>query len=89
MGRSVAVVRDGELARTEGDTSVINAASLVKPVVAHVALAVLAELDQPVRDDITVRHVLTHTTGLPNWRAEGEPLRPLRPPGGTRPPRAR
>ena len=81
MRRSVAIVRDGELARTEGDASVFDAASLVKPVVAHVALAVLSELDEPVQHDITVRHVLTHTTGLPNWRAEGEPLRPLRPPG--------
>jgi CubicO group peptidase (beta-lactamase class C family) len=81
MRRSVAVVRGGGLARTEGDTSVINAASLVKPVIAHVALDVLADLDEPVLRDITVRHVLTHTTGLPNWRDEGRPLRPLRPPG--------
>jgi CubicO group peptidase (beta-lactamase class C family) len=81
MRRSVAVVRGGELVRTEGDAAVLDAASLVKPVFAHVALAVLPDLDEPVCDDITVRHVLTHTTGLPNWRRPGEPLRPDRPPG--------
>ena len=35
----------------------------------------------PFSGDITVRHVLTHTTGLPNWRPDGQPLEPLRPPG--------
>ncbi len=58
----------------------MNAASLVKQVLAHVALEVCA-LDERVLDDITVRHVLTHTTGLPNWRPSGGPLRPIRPPG--------
>ena len=35
----------------------------------------------PSCGDITVRHVLTHTTGLPNWRPDGQPLELLRPPG--------
>lgn len=81
MRRSVAVVREWELSDTEGATEVMQAASLVKQVVAHVALDVLDDLDEAVADDITVRHVLIHTTGLPNWRPEGAPLRPLRPPG--------
>jgi len=59
----------------------MNAASLVKPVLAHLALQISQDLDEPVLDDITVRHVLTHTTGLPNWRPEGRPLKPLRAPG--------
>ena len=59
----------------------MNAASLVKQVIAHLALEVSEDLDEPVSGDITVRHVLSHTTGLPNWRPEGDVLRPLRPPG--------
>ena len=58
----------------------MNAASLVKQVVAHVALAVIDDLDQPLWHGISTRHVLSHTTGLPNWRA-GEELVPLREPG--------
>jgi CubicO group peptidase (beta-lactamase class C family) len=81
MHRCVGVVRGWELARTEGDAVVMNAASLVKQVIAHVALDVIGDLDDVVGDDITVRHVLTHTTGLPNWRPQGQPLRPSRPPG--------
>jgi CubicO group peptidase (beta-lactamase class C family) len=81
MRRSVGVVRDWQLVRVEGDVEVMNAASLVKQVIAHLALAFIEDLDEPVMDDITVRHVLTHTTGLPNWRTRGQPLRPLRPPG--------
>jgi CubicO group peptidase (beta-lactamase class C family) len=59
----------------------MNAASLVKPVLGHLALLLLDDLDERVHDDITVRHVLAHTTGLPNWRPPGQPLRKLGPPG--------
>jgi CubicO group peptidase (beta-lactamase class C family) len=81
MHRSVGVVHDWQLVRVDGDAAVVHAASLVKQVLAHLALELIEDLDEPVLGDITVRHVLTHTTGLPNWRAEGRPLEPLRPPG--------
>lgn len=81
MRRSIAVVRGWQLARVEGDAEVMNAASLVKQVIAHLALDLIEDLDEPVHGDIAVRHVLTHTTGLPNWRPEGQPLVPVRPPG--------
>jgi CubicO group peptidase (beta-lactamase class C family) len=81
MVTSVAVVRGWRLGRMEGDAAVMNAASLVKQVVAHLALELVDELDEPVVGGITVRHVLTHTTGLPNWRPPGKPLEALRPPG--------
>jgi CubicO group peptidase (beta-lactamase class C family) len=36
-------------------------------------------VDDPLVGRVTARHVLTHTTGWPNWRPAGEPLpRPLR-----------
>ena len=81
MRAGVGVVRGWDLARHEGDEGLFNAASLVKQVIAHITLEVIDDLDEPVLDDITVRHVLSHTTGLPNWRLLGEPLAPLRPPG--------
>ena len=81
MRRSVCVVRRWQLARVDGDDAVMNAASLVKQVIAHVALEFIEDLDEPVLGEITVRHVLTHTTGLPNWRPNGSALQPLRPPG--------
>jgi len=65
----------------EGHTGVMNGTSLVKQVIAHVALEVIHDLDDPVAGNITVRHVLSHTTGLPNWRPDGGELRPIRPPG--------
>ena len=81
MRRSVCIVRNWHPDRTEGDVAVMNAASLVKQIIAHLALELVEDLDEPVLGEITVRHVLTHTTGLPNWRPEGRPLEPLRPPG--------
>ncbi|MGH8996085.1 MAG: serine hydrolase domain-containing protein [Acidimicrobiales bacterium] len=53
----------------------------MKQVLAHIGLAVLEDLDRPLWNDITARHVLSHTSGLPNWRPEGEALVPIRPPG--------
>ncbi len=81
MRIAVAVVRDQRLVSVEGEIGVMNAASLVKPVIAQVALEVIDDLDEPVFGQITVRHVLTHTTGLPNWRPSGSELAPLRSPG--------
>ncbi len=81
MRRSLGVVRNWQLVRVEGDVEVMDAASLVKQVIAHLTLEIIEDLDEPVLDGITIRHVLTHTTGLPNWREEGTPLEPLRPPG--------
>lgn len=81
MRSAVAVVRDFELSRTDGYDAPLNAASLVKQVVGHVALELIDDLDEPVDGAITVRHVLSHTTGLPNWRPAGDELAPLRPPG--------
>lgn len=74
-------MRGWELARLEGDTALMNAASLVKQIVTHLALELMPDLDEPVHGNITVRHVLTHTTGLPNWRPDGQPLESVRPPG--------
>jgi hypothetical protein len=68
MRAGVAVVRGWELVHHEGHDAPLNAASLVKQVTAHIALSVLDDLDEPVLGDITVRHVLSQTTGLPNWR---------------------
>lgn len=75
------VVHDWELDRVYGEVAVMNAASLGKQVIAHLALELMKDLDQPIFGDITTRHVLTHTTGLPNWRPDGRPLESLRPPG--------
>lgn len=80
MRSAVGVVRGGELAEVDGDDGEMNAASLMKQVLAHVALAVVEDLDEPIWRDVSTRHVLSHTTGLPNWR-DGDELIPLRPPG--------
>lgn len=80
MRTATAVVRDWRVSSVEGESGLMNGASLVKPVVAQAALEIIDDLDEPVLGDITVRHVLTHTTGLPNWRP-GKSLEPLRSPG--------
>lgn len=81
MQVSVAAVHERRVAKSEGHDGQMNAASLVKQIVGHLALTLVEDLDEPVQADITVRHVLSHTTGLPNWRPDGEDLVPLRPPG--------
>jgi CubicO group peptidase (beta-lactamase class C family) len=37
--------------------------------------------DDPLLDQVTARQVLCHTTGWPNWRPRGQPLRREHPPG--------
>ena len=37
--------------------------------------------DEPRLDLITMRHVLSHTPGFPNWREQGQPLRMIFTPG--------
>jgi CubicO group peptidase (beta-lactamase class C family) len=73
-----------------------DAASLTKPVFATVALGLAAEgrldLDRPLQaylpmfadpltQKITARHVLSHSTGLPNWHYSAEPLKSAFVPG--------
>lgn len=81
MRFSMGIVRDWKLAAFEGDSGAMNAASLAKLVIGHLALAMVGDLDRPIWEGMTTRHVLSHTTGLPNWRPTGQPLVPLRPPG--------
>lgn len=112
-GLSVALIRDAEIVWAKGfgvkeretadavdDSTVFEAASLTKPILAYAALAICEQgklgLDQPLADylpeppaaeqpellaQVTARHVLTHTTGLPNWGIPGRPLKFRRPPG--------
>jgi hypothetical protein len=78
---AVGIVRDYELVEVEGERAPMRAASLAKQVLAHLALARFDDLDDRIVDAITVRHVLSHTTGYPNWRFGTGALAPLRPPG--------
>jgi CubicO group peptidase (beta-lactamase class C family) len=41
------------------------------------------EADTPRMRRVTARHVLTHTSGLPNWRRAAGPLEPVTEPGET------
>ena len=63
--RRVAIDRSGALA-------------LDTPLARHVPDDVL---DDPHAGAITVRHVLSHTSGLPNWRTADLPLKTYFPPG--------
>jgi CubicO group peptidase (beta-lactamase class C family) len=77
--------------------TVFEAASLGKPVFALAVLklvdAKVLELDRalfyylplpeagPRMRSVTIRQVLSHTTGLPNWRTQPGPLEPISEPG--------
>jgi CubicO group peptidase (beta-lactamase class C family) len=78
---ATAEVRGWRLAAVEGDPGLFNAASLGKQIIGDLALQVIGDLDAPIWNGITARHVLSHTTGLPNWRPVGGALETLRPPG--------
>jgi CubicO group peptidase (beta-lactamase class C family) len=112
-GLSIALIRDAEIVWARGfgvkqketsdavdDSTVFEAASLTKPMLAYAAHSLCEqgklELDQPLADylreppaaeqpellaQVTARHVLTHTTGLPNWGNPSRPLKFRRPPG--------
>lgn len=113
-GLGVAVLENGAVsyARTFGvrstatnppaDTSsVFEAASLTKPIVAYIAMQMVDEgllnLDMPLSDyvtypdvahssraaGITARMVMSHTSGLPNWRPSGGRLDVVNAPGQT------
>lgn len=52
---------------------------LDRPLVSYLGKPYLT--DEPQHEAITARMVLHHSTGLPNWRPDGEPLRVLKQPG--------
>ena len=81
MRSAAAVVRGSRLVEAVGDSTSMNSASLVKLVIGHLALEVIDDLDEAFYGPITFRHVLSHTSGLPNNRPAGGELIPLRPPG--------
>lgn len=55
-----------------------RALSLDTPLALHIADYLPSD---PRAASITVRHVLSHTTGLPNWRSNDTPLKTYFPPG--------
>lgn len=77
--------------------TIFEAASLGKPVFAYAVLKLadmgLLSLDTPLDpayldidthygpSDITPRHILSHTSGLPNWRSEERPMKAYFTPG--------
>ena len=110
-GASIVVLEDGAVVqrlgfgvRRAGTTepmtadTVVEAASLSKPVTAYAALRLVQAgrlaLDRPLAEQaelpdltdarartVTVRHVLRHASGFPNWRFTDEPLAPAFEPG--------
>lgn len=101
-GLQIALLRDGRLdglasfghaargGAAVSDTTQFEAASMSKPVFAHLAMQLVEQgklqLDRPVgaylpdtiaprqawADEITLRHLLSHSSGLPNWRPGGD-----------------
>jgi CubicO group peptidase (beta-lactamase class C family) len=76
-------VTNSETKARVNDNTVFEAASLTKPVFAYGKLDLDTPLvkylrgrydvgDDPRLDQITARHVLSHTTGFPNWRPRGD-----------------
>jgi CubicO group peptidase (beta-lactamase class C family) len=110
-GVAAAIIRDGRLDRylccgvrsaqsaaVVDENTVFEAASLTKPVFAHMVLQLVDQgylsLDTPLAgtlpnylpadhraSTITPRQVLSHSTGLPNWRNAEWPLKTHFPPG--------
>ncbi|HEY9009011.1 MAG TPA: serine hydrolase [Ohtaekwangia sp.] len=108
-GMSVALILHGKIVWTHAygvmnattrqpvtNTTIFEAASLTKVIVAYSVLKLVDEgkldLDVPLNkyfgnnydvvndnriDQITTRRVLTHTSGFPNWRAEGAASLPI------------
>ncbi|SEP21799.1 CubicO group peptidase, beta-lactamase class C family [Rhodospirillales bacterium URHD0017] len=91
-------VRGGRTEAPVDELTIFDAASLSKPVFAHVVLQLVDRgdlaldariekylpgyLQQDGRSaSITVRHLLSHSGGLPNWRNADYPLRPWFEPG--------
>jgi CubicO group peptidase (beta-lactamase class C family) len=81
MRSAVAVVSGWRVVEVVGDLTPMDSASLVKLVIGHLALEVIDDLDEAFYGPITFRHVLSHTSGLPNSRSPGGELITLRPPG--------
>lgn len=105
-GLSGAVIRNGEIHHQQAfgiahaetgtlvtDTTVFEAASLTKPVLALVVMRLVQDgqldLDRPLvkyrepkgefrrpkwMNQITARHVLSHSTGFPNWHSSSRPV---------------
>jgi CubicO group peptidase (beta-lactamase class C family) len=89
-----------EPARSAGEGTVFEGASLGKPIFAYAVLRLadagkldlhrplydylpVAEANTPRMRRVTATHVLSHTTGLPNWRRAPGPLEPATEPGET------
>ena len=86
-------VKNVETGENVDETTIFEAASLSKPVVAYAAIKLVESgrlnLDEPLAHYlpepyidgdqrislITARSVLKHSTGFPNWRPEGQPLK--------------
>ncbi|HZJ26714.1 MAG TPA: serine hydrolase domain-containing protein [Acidimicrobiia bacterium] len=64
----------GALALGGGDPTFLTRPLEVQP-------SAVGAVDDPRWRELTIRHLVTHTTGLPNWRPAGEPLAFVSDPG--------